>query len=39
MQPDTNDAIDVTELAELVEDDGDEEVTPDTSAVSGELRI
>lgn len=39
MQPDTNDAIDLTELAELVEDDAEEELVPDGSSASGELRI
>jgi hypothetical protein len=39
MQPDTHDAIDVTDLAELVEDDVVEEVAPDASAASGELRV
>lgn len=36
MQPDDTDAIDVTDVAELVEDDV-EEVAPDASAASGEL--
>lgn len=39
MQPDTNDAIDLTELAELVEEDAEEELVPDGSSASGELRI